>query len=443
MKFIATFLCLFIALANCLPATPTPVPNTDFDFEAEINHYGSEINNFVESNFDGKALALYHEVVNAYKNHSHDFDTKRDLVKRDSALEAQLEAIILLVNNSGIIWDVLDAVADDPSRLQSLSNLTTNFLRNQNITINVAGLLLSAGAVSSNLNLTGLVQAVQESGLVTSILDGILLDENFRPRLVQLIYNVVWSQRDVLLYVFALIAKRDGMLIEDEVYTMLQKRADDTTGGLLSFINNALNSILSSQLLASITSDFLNALNDSGVAVYTIQRFLSTESYINMTAVLARDVVSNINIDFSGFNLTSLVGSALSNPTQIASLIGNLLEGDTSQILGIVGKYASAIGSIIQDLEATGLFAQLNSYVFGDDGPSSIAAASASVENNDRKDVATTSGSSSATGTNRESSSATNGAGALAMANVFSGPDYNTSILKALAAIVGGALLVL
>lgn len=441
MKLIVAFLCLFMALVNCLPAV-SPVEGSDFDFDSNLE---SQINTFVESNFDGKALELYHEVVNAYKSYSESQEDKK-LIKRDSALEAQLEAAILMVNNSGIIWDILDAVADNPTRIQSLSNLTTTFLKNQNISISVSSLLLSSSSLSSKVNLTGLITAVEQSGLVTSILDGILLDTNFRPHLVELIYSVVWSQRDILLYLFAMLQKRDGMIVEDDLYELLGKRADDNSGSLLAFANNAIGTILSSPLVASVTADFLNALNDTGVAVYTIQRFLSTESYLNMTGYLIKNILSSSSVQIStgGLNLTSLVDIALSNPKQVASLVGSLLDGDTSQFLGYLGKYASAVGSIIKDLEKTGLFAQLNSYIFGDEiTTTTAAAASTSGSNNDRKDILTTSGSgnSTASATTRESSTATNAAASVS--NFFTSSDSNTSVLKALVAIIGGALFTL
>lgn len=143
------------------------------------------------------------------------------------------------------------------------------------------------------------------------------------------------------------------MIVEDDLYELLGKRADDNSGSLLAFANNAIGTILSSPLVASVTADFLNALNDTGVAVYTIQRFLSTESYLNMTGYLIKNILSSSSVQIStgGLNLTSLVGIALSNPKQVASLVGSLLDGDTSQFLGYLGKYASAVGSIIKDLE--------------------------------------------------------------------------------------------
>lgn len=207
-------------------------------------------------------------------------------------------------------------------------------------------------------------------------------------------------------------------------------------------------------MVASTTSDFLNALNDSGVAVYIIQRFLSTESYLNMTGYLINDILSSssVSINTSGLNLTNLVGVVLSNPKKIASMVGSLLDGDSSQFSGYLGKYANAVGSIIEDLEKTGLFAQLNTYLFGRTQTTSTAVSSSlsssnSGSNNDRKDVLTSNNSTISTKTSSESSSSTNGAAAVAagvaVSNLFMGSDSNDSVFKALVALVGGALFML
>ena len=74
-------------------------------------------------------------------------------------------------------------------------------MKNYNITLNIADLLLESSSLTENLNITGLYQLWKIQGLITSLLDGILLDENFRPRLVDLIDRLVLSQKNVLLYI--------------------------------------------------------------------------------------------------------------------------------------------------------------------------------------------------------------------------------------------------
>ena len=123
----------------------------------------------------------------------------------------------------------------------------------------------------------------------------------------------------------------------------------------------------------------MNSLNDTGFAVYFVKRFLSDDAYLNMTAALADSLMSSgtINIDLSGVNVTSLVDTVLGDPSTIVGAVGSLLSGNSSALSGTLGKYSGAIQSLIGDIEATGLFARLNSYIFGNSSSSSSSSSSA------------------------------------------------------------------
>ncbi|CAI5757819.1 unnamed protein product [Candida verbasci] len=499
------------SIAYSLPATPVQ----QFEIIPQNVDFQSELDSFVESNFDEKEVNLYYELMDIFH--------QEDLSKRDEQTEQIIGNILLAVNQSGIIWDLLDAIADDPSRVEWLTNLTSNFFQGQNITISLDSLTSLGssdsllGALASQLNISAIIGAVENSGLVGSLLDGLLLDENFRPYLVNLIDKIVLSLKNVLLYIFSgLLAKRDLIPGNDlmeifkraettqsintaqlaslfaqataeansqqttqqqaqstqsintaqlaslfaaasaeqaqstqsintaqlaslfaaasaeqasqtttgtslrssqsasissartsasSVLDTLQSRASASSsidessrssarantsssslsgtiaasttsnaysGSLASFAANAGGAIVSSPVVGSIAEDFLNALNDTGFAVYFVKRFISTESYVNLTGDLIGAVINSgaFHLDLSGLNITDLVDEALSDPTAIVTFVGSLLTGDSSAITSTLaeywGKYGSALQSILSDLEANGLFAELNQYIFGD-----------------------------------------------------------------------------
>ena len=460
MQFLFTFIFLLIPLVYSLPAA-SPKSGTDFDFNQEIETFVEQAFNQDDPSQTAAAASFEEFLVNVFNYDQVDGQVDGQVLKvfekRDANTEQTIEGILKAVNNSGVIWTLLDSVADDPSRIEYIGNLTSSFLKNYNITLNIADLLLESSSLTENLNITGLLSAVENSGLITSLLDGILLDENFRPRLVDLIDRLVLSQKNVLLYIFAGVLSKRDLMADGELVNVLLKRAtsndDSYSGSLGSFLNNAASTVLSSSLVSNAVADVLNALNDTGFLVYATKRFLSSDSYINMTVALVNDIVSSssVTIDTSGLNITELISGTLGNPKEIAALVGSLLSGDssqTSQLSNYLGRYSGALSQILQDLEKKGLFAELNSYIFGDSTTKASATATATatssangknVANNNNKDAATSGSATSNSLTSTNTKSASNGAGAV----IYTGSNTQTTFLKALTILFGGALLFL
>lgn len=462
MQFLFTFIFLLIPLVYSLPAA-SPKSGTDFDFNQEIETFVEKAFNQDDPSQAAAAASFEEFLVNVFNYDQADGQVDGQVLKvfekRDANTEQTIEGILKAVNNSGVIWTLLDSVADDPSHIEYIGNLTSSFLKNYNITLNIADLLLESSSLTENLNITGLLSAVENSGLITSLLDGILLDENFRPRLVDLIDRLVLSQKNVLLYIFAGVLSKRDLMADGELVNVLLKRAtsndDSYSGSLGSFLNNAASTVLSSSLVSNAAADVLNALNDTGFLVYATKRFLSSDSYINMTVALVNDIVSSssVTIDTSGLNITELISGTLGNPKKIAALVGSLLSGDssqTSQLSNYLGRYSGALSQILQDLEKKGLFAELNSYIFGDSTTKASATATATatatssangknVANNNNKDAATSGSATSNSLTSSNTKSASNGAGAV----IYTGSNTQTTFLKALTILFGGALLFL
>ncbi|KAG8204535.1 PGA45, partial [Candida africana] len=462
MQFLFTFIFLLIPLVYSLPAA-SPKSGTDFDFNQEIETFVEQAFNQDDPSQAAAAASFEEFLVNVFNydqaDGQVDGQVSKVFEKRDANTEQTIEGILKAVNNSGVIWTLLDSVADDPSRIEYIGNLTSSFLKNYNITLNIADLLLESSSLTENLNITGLLSTVENSGLITSLLDGILLDENFRPRLVDLIDRLVLSQKNVLLYIFAGVLSKRDLMADGELVNVLLKRAtsndDSYSGSLGSFLNNAASTVLSSSLVSNAAADVLNALNDTGFLVYATKRFLSSDSYINMTVALVNDIVSSssVTIDTSGLNITELISGTLGNPKEIAALVGSLLSGDssqTSQLSNYLGRYSGALSQILQDLEKKGLFAELNSYIFGDSTTKASATATATatatssangknVANNNNKDAATSGSATSNSLTSSNTKSASNGAGAV----IYTGSNTQTTFLKALTILFGGALLFL
>ncbi|KAI5953716.1 hypothetical protein KGF54_003088 [Candida jiufengensis] len=394
---IALIFCFLTTFIKSSPIT-SPIEGSDFEIIPELDY-------FVETQFDEYEINNYYSLIDIF-NGDEEMIYKRanntgGLQLDNDQLSRTINTILLSVNSSGVIWSLLDAVANYPSRIDYIGNLTSTLLKGRNITIDV-GELLSGDTTNAvwarSVNLTAALDAVVASGLVDSLLDGLLLDQAFRPRLVDIVDRVVWSQRDTLLYIFGSLLQKRGFLEEDEIVNIL-KRADVATNGTLNtFVTNIIATVLGSGIFGQVAGDLLNSLNDTGIAVYVVKRFLSNDAYLNMTARLATDLMSAgaIHISFESLNITNVLNNALSDPTKITLIVGSLLSGDSSLITNYFGRYSGAIQDILARLESKGLFAELNSYIWGSpSATTSITLAPSATSNANRNSAATTTGGSS------------------------------------------------
>lgn len=370
-----------------------PVPDTSFDLQEMMEDFFDQAN--------VPELDQFYLMANLYK--------------RD---EKTIETLLEYVNKSGIIFDLLDQIADYPERVQAIGNLTVGLL-GRLPPIDLSNLLLpkNMGSMTNN----SLVNVLLKSGLVKSLADGLLLDENFRPVLVNLTYRIVDANKNVILYIVdGVLAKRD-----------LEKRANDYSGSLGEFAKNIFGSVLDSKLFLNTFGDIVNALNDTGVAVYVVKKFLSDDAYLNMTATIANDAIHSGAINITGTpNITKIIGGVLADPSALGKLASGALSGKVD-LKGIFGKYSPAIKGIIQGLERKGLFEELNDYIF----PSSSSQTPQTTSN---KKEAQATLSVTTTGVKKDkASSSAKGAG--------STTTHNNSLMRALfyiqSFIFGGALI--
>ena len=302
------------------------------------------------------------------------FSEFMELNKRD---QDTFDKLLQTVNNSGIIFTLLNQIADHPDRIGTIANLTGNLIKSSNFSLDLGSLGKSLGSVASGLNLSAIYTTVQKSGLVTSLLDGILLDNDYRPVLVDLIDRIVSSNTNLIMYIV------DGILQPRKLNT---KRAMNS-GSLEHFVTNIISTVVSSSLVADTATDVVNALNDTGVAVYVVKKLIADESYQNMTALFIKDFSNTgaLKLNAKSINITAILNVALLKPKVLTDLVGGVLAGKVN--LSGLGKYAGAIGKIVSDLEAKGLFQKLNDEIF----PSSTTKAASPTKTAEKKDAMTSS----------------------------------------------------
>ncbi|EGW35304.1 uncharacterized protein SPAPADRAFT_58525 [Spathaspora passalidarum NRRL Y-27907] len=346
----------------------------------------SQVDDYVHSNFGDNEIQAYEQFMDLVEGGTGQLNGLEKRANFEPTIEEALKAF----NSSGILWTLLDSLANHPNRVDTVANFTYNFLKGRKITIKAGSLINSLGNVSSIIDVPAILNAVIDSGIVQSLLDGILLDKSFQPKLVNIEYNLIMSQKDTLKYLFQeLLQKRE---VEEDWYI---KRADND-GTLVEFFENAAATLFNSPSVGEFARDTLNALNDTGFLVYTVKRFIGNEKYLNMTGALISSVVraNVIHIDFSGINITRLAQQFLKNPTQVLLVVEEFLQGKYNLNIGdSLSKYADAIGANIKALEDKGLFRQLNDYIF--EGKDSVSGKDAKSDDQESSDSASTESKSS------------------------------------------------
>ncbi|CAK7897116.1 hypothetical protein CAAN1_27S00386 [[Candida] anglica] len=299
-----------------------------------------------ESQFD---LGFLNDVLEGREDSFMIEELSESLHKRD---QQSVESILESVNSSGIIFELLDSIANDPQQIEGLANYTGALLKN----INISSLIYGAG--SSSTNYSKILSIVSQSGLVTSLVDGTLLDPSFQPVLAKITERVILANEDLLLVLYSTLLRPASN----------QKRADNE-GSASTLFSNLLSSVLGSGLLENTVSDILGALNDTGIALYVTKRFLSTPLYLNMTGALVSDIMNSGAIDISGlagaassFNLTKIIDGALADPKLIVNTVTGILSGNYDS--SALGEYGAALSNITHIMENDGLFVQLNSLLF-------------------------------------------------------------------------------
>lgn len=226
MKF-TSFLATGLLLTTSCIATPMALPVPDSKFEIQLVDDGI---------FEREATELINQFITQLNGNL-------DLSKRD---ESTIANILLQVNKSGIIFELLDYVADSDSIISTISNATENLISGVNIS-----LLLSGGLSSllSSLNLTQILGVVQDSGLLQSILDGTLLDTSFQPTIAGIIEKAVRANEGLLAVIF-------NTYLKPASNSKRQLKAATSDGAIIfsPSESSAVNSIQSQLSPASITT---------------------------------------------------------------------------------------------------------------------------------------------------------------------------------------------
>lgn len=227
----------------------------------------------------------------------HHLDKRSDDSKVD-----QLESLILQVNESGIIMDVLNQIADSKTQQNTLVNLTTNMIKNGGS---------SFDGIKIDFNITELLDATISSGIINSTLDGLLLNDQNREIIgdrtghvlskyayvSKILADIGNGQEPTVEYIADTVqnfkTKNPKYQYMNEGKQVVLSTRDDYSGSAQSFLNNLLNTIVSSKLVSGSIEDFLVALNRSGVAVSIAMEVVETPKITEMATYIIGQLYYN------------------------------------------------------------------------------------------------------------------------------------------------------
>lgn len=246
----------------------------------EINHPSHDIEFCMGCNPEDQQLSMSPPFATLYEEISSAVESHRS--KRDATLDL-LQSVLLSLNNSGVVIQVLHQIADSPQEMNTLSNYIFQVLVS----------LLTGKAIKGlnvTVNATQIIDSVNQSGIILSTLSSLLLDDlqlaKFAANVGETMVNNTWIPEVVYTFgdtghlsfqtIFNLArnsrSKDPGF--NGTTYTpleLLKRDSNQYDGSLQSFINNMIGSGLTSSLFLDSLESILEAVKNSGVIISLVQ----------------------------------------------------------------------------------------------------------------------------------------------------------------------------
>ncbi|CAG87835.2 DEHA2E06820p [Debaryomyces hansenii CBS767] len=283
--------------------------------------------------------------------------------RSDSSRVEQLEKILLQVNESGIIMDVLNEIAGSKAQQNTLVNMTTDMINNG------GG---SFDGIQIDLNTTNILNAVKKSGIINSTLDGLLLNDENREILgdrtghvlskyayvSKILADIGNGQKPTVEYIANTVKhfktkNPKYQYMNEGKQVVLSARDDEYSGSAQAFLNNLINTVVSSDLVSGSAEDFLIALNRTGIAVSIAMEVVKTPKITEMGTYIIGQLYANgvfDNLDTNKYFQDAKKKNILSDGAQ------TVLTDPT---------YSPALAKLFQQMENNGVFADIQKNLYG------------------------------------------------------------------------------
>ncbi|EAZ63400.2 hypothetical protein PICST_37565 [Scheffersomyces stipitis CBS 6054] len=279
--------------------------------------------------------------------------------------------ILVEVNKSGVIFQVLDEIANSPQQIDNLANIILNLTSSVS---NLDSLGLSfTGIDLSGLNITEIIDQLLDSGLVWQTLDEIFKQEFWRNRIAASVGNLLGSPDNVYIpKILVDLGAGQKLTVEylakvvntkskasnansNSKYVVFGERDEggQYAGSLNTFVSNVVNQIIGSSALGSGLDVIFAALKKADIVTPIVVNFLEDKAVGQMVYTLVGDLYrgglfDNLDLDY--------YYSKLKKDGTLSMLIQVALTDET---------YSPGLALILKQMEDSGVFAQIRANLYG------------------------------------------------------------------------------
>ncbi|EGV62247.1 hypothetical protein PSN45_000970 [Yamadazyma tenuis] len=255
---------------------------------------------------DPQGNLRYEQLVNDLQ-----YITDETIFGRDEVSTSTLDALLISVNNSGIIVDTLYEIASNDDEINSLINVTAGLL-NGNTTLDSLPFLQN---INISINTSQILDQVMSSGLIQSTAGCLLLDSSNRQILAnitgELLRSHTWVGQllnnlgagkpltvnmiaDTIQHTPNLNPKYNSSAAtannkqqvlsfdtREVVDDMLSARGD-YDGSAEQFLNNIINGVLQSQVFSTSLVSILQSLNNTQILCSTAMEVMQNSTILSM-----------------------------------------------------------------------------------------------------------------------------------------------------------------
>ncbi|KAI5966378.1 uncharacterized protein KGF55_000687 [Candida pseudojiufengensis] len=273
---------------------------------------------------------------------------KRDNETADNALIQQYTAIFKSIGQSGLLPNLLENIASDENQVNNLVGYL-NYLLNSSSMENST---LNLNELNINLNITEIMEDIMNSGIISSTLDGLLVkNDTNNAKLSDFVGSILSSPEYVWIgwlikglgeghaltvpWIADLIANTTSKANTNDtnkseinvpplpplinvtdaepnfnvsfggpsrdIYIDLRNKRDDSnnngtdeySGSLNQFLNNAINTVVNSNLVNSNINDIIIALNNSGIITPLVIEILEKQNLSNLLDPIVKSLYDN------------------------------------------------------------------------------------------------------------------------------------------------------
>lgn len=232
-------------------------------------------------------------------------DDDDDLLSTES--NPTLNNILVNVYESGLIVDVLYEISQSDAQINNLVGAIGGLASGENSSFQFDQLNIS-------INTDDLLDTIMDSGLITTVFSGLLMNDTRRETLGDLVgyflVHNIWVGKllnelgagkdltvkliaDTIRYTPNLNPKYNSSISQDKQATFSFNSRDDiddlfnsvlkaNEGSAADFLSNLINGVLSSSLFSTSLGAIVNGLNDTGIVAPLVMDVLQNDTIVSM-----------------------------------------------------------------------------------------------------------------------------------------------------------------